>query len=111
MKLPGSNGSNEQTYDHGLTCVLREFQKRASFGPAIVVVQQLDGVALNAVHLIAKVAPGNGLVIGHGTDGHTARHREEGVHIQSRCCSDGAAQCKQSQACDRLLVNVALACP
>ena len=30
--------------------------KRASLGPAIVAVQQLDGVTLDAVHLIAKVA-------------------------------------------------------
>ena len=41
--------------------------------------------------------------------GNTAPHRE-GVHIHSGCCPDGAAQHKQSQACDRSLAHVALAC-
>ena len=33
------------------------------------------------------------------------------IHIHSGCWPGGAAQCKQSQACDRLLAHVALACP
>ena len=46
-----------------------------------------------------------------GTEANTAPHREGEVHIHSGCCPDGAAQCKQSQACDRLLLQVALALP
>ena len=53
----------------------------------------------------------DGLVIGHGTEGNTAPHRGKDIHIPSGCCPNGAAQRKRSQACDRLLVHVALACP
>ena len=37
-----------------------------------------------------------------------APHREDKIHIHSECIPSGAAQSKQSQAYDRLLVHVAL---
>ena len=45
--------------------------------------------------------PADGLVIGHGTEGNTAPHRDKEIH----------AQRKRGQACDRVLVHVALVCP
>ena len=68
----------------GNDCVVRAAQ-RASLGPVIVVVEQLDGVApFNADHLIAKVALLVDLVKGHGTN-ETQRHNGDWVHFHSDC--------------------------
>ena len=56
-RLPDCNGRNNSTHTHtGATTCLARVPKRAHLGAAIVVVQQLDGVAPHAVHLIAKAA-------------------------------------------------------
>ena len=78
--------------------------RHTSLTVAIVVTPQLDGVALHAVRLIAKVTlPVDCDRVWDKKRKHNTTTRR-GVH-----CRQCVAHCKRPQACDGLLVDAALA--